>query len=428
PPLTSLRTGVPMGLEWIVSKCLAKDPNERYQACADLIVDLRSGGWILVYGRRKTGKTFLVSRFLDHDSYYFVKRDRTVILNNDWKMINMETMLELMKRDLHDEKTVVIDEFHRLGSDFLDLLHSLEMRGKLVLISSTLHLSREIISGSSPLLGKVSELKVPIISYLTLLRGDPGKGKKYYEMQAFRQEPLVIALGYRNPVDAVKGSILTVPALIGEIFSEEDRKLSSTYEGILRSVAVGRSTSGEIASYLFSRKIIKKDDPSLVQQYILNLLDIGILKRTQVFNRNRYVYNHTSPMAWAFYSLDERYNISDRDLSSIELGRLLEEILPRIMETVIRTSISERTGTIDFVDHSPHDEIDGFFVRFRKPVAVMEVKWKVKIGRREASRIREKLMSHDADRRILIVPDRKMIEIEGVEVLEPSDILDLEIQ
>jgi hypothetical protein len=42
PPLTSLRTGVPMGLEWIVSKCLAKDPNERYQACADLIVDLKT--------------------------------------------------------------------------------------------------------------------------------------------------------------------------------------------------------------------------------------------------------------------------------------------------------------------------------------------------------------------------------------------------
>ena len=41
-PLTAVRTGVPMGLEWIVSKLLAKDPDDRYQSAADLLVDLRT--------------------------------------------------------------------------------------------------------------------------------------------------------------------------------------------------------------------------------------------------------------------------------------------------------------------------------------------------------------------------------------------------
>ncbi len=41
-PLTAVRTGVPMGLEWIVNKCLAKSPEDRYQSAADLIVDLRN--------------------------------------------------------------------------------------------------------------------------------------------------------------------------------------------------------------------------------------------------------------------------------------------------------------------------------------------------------------------------------------------------
>ncbi|HUF11259.1 MAG TPA: serine/threonine-protein kinase, partial [Rhodothermales bacterium] len=41
-PLTAVRTGVPMGLEWIVSKLLAKDPEDRYQSAADLLVDLRN--------------------------------------------------------------------------------------------------------------------------------------------------------------------------------------------------------------------------------------------------------------------------------------------------------------------------------------------------------------------------------------------------
>jgi hypothetical protein len=160
----------------------------------------------------------------------------------------------------------------------------------------------------------------------------------------------------------------------------------------------------------------------------MNLIDIGILKRIKVFNKNRFIYLHSSPLAWAYFSLDERYNISDRDLSRSELGRLIDEILPKIMENIIRTSIAERTGSIEFVDHNPHDEIDGILVKFKKPVAVMEVKWKKKINKDEADRIRKKLLSYDVKRRFLIVPDRTMITIKGVKVLEPADILDIELR
>ncbi len=391
-----------------------------------LAEDINSGRWVLVYGRRKTGKTFIVSNFIKHDSFYFIKRDRTVISKKDWRTINYDTMMELMRRDLSEGKTVVIDEFHRLEKGFLDVLHSMDIEGKLILISSTLHLSKELISSSSPLLGKVSEVKVPLISYQNLLKGLDGHGKKYYEIQAFRKEPLVLALGCKDPIEAIRGSILTVPALIGEIFSEEDRKLSNTYEGVLRSVSVGKQSSGEIASYLFSRKIIRKDDPSHIQPYLANLIDLGILNRVKIWNKKRYVYRHISPLVWGFYSLDERYNISDRDLSGEDLRPLVEELIPHIMEEVLRKAISERTGTIEFIDHSPQGEIDGIFVRFNKMVAVIEVKWKNRIRKDEAIRIKEKLYSHDVDRRILIVPDRKMIKIEGIEVLEPSDILDIE--
>jgi Tol biopolymer transport system component/predicted Ser/Thr protein kinase len=41
-PVTALRAGLPMELEWIVGKCLAKAPEERYQHAEDLLVDLRS--------------------------------------------------------------------------------------------------------------------------------------------------------------------------------------------------------------------------------------------------------------------------------------------------------------------------------------------------------------------------------------------------
>jgi len=39
-PLTGIRAGVPMDLEFIVSKCLAKDAGQRYQSAKDLIIDL----------------------------------------------------------------------------------------------------------------------------------------------------------------------------------------------------------------------------------------------------------------------------------------------------------------------------------------------------------------------------------------------------
>jgi serine/threonine protein kinase/tetratricopeptide (TPR) repeat protein len=40
-PPTALRTGVPMELERIITKCLAKNPNERYQDLTDMLVDLK---------------------------------------------------------------------------------------------------------------------------------------------------------------------------------------------------------------------------------------------------------------------------------------------------------------------------------------------------------------------------------------------------
>jgi len=56
-PLTAIRTGVPMGLEWIVSKLLAKNAEDRYQSAKDLIVDLRTVDLTQVGMSRTTSTT-----------------------------------------------------------------------------------------------------------------------------------------------------------------------------------------------------------------------------------------------------------------------------------------------------------------------------------------------------------------------------------
>ena len=88
--------------------------------------------WILVYGRRKTGKTFLINNFIKYNEYFFVKTDRG-ILDKENKQISYEAFIELMKKALDRNEIVVVDEFHRLERGFFDLLHSMKKNGKLAL-------------------------------------------------------------------------------------------------------------------------------------------------------------------------------------------------------------------------------------------------------------------------------------------------------
>jgi serine/threonine protein kinase len=55
-PVTALRAGLPMELEWIIGKALAKDREERYQHAEDLLVDLRS-----LRKKLASGKTSIVN-------------------------------------------------------------------------------------------------------------------------------------------------------------------------------------------------------------------------------------------------------------------------------------------------------------------------------------------------------------------------------
>ena len=60
--------------------------------------------WLLIYGRRKTGKTFLIRHFLKYNEYFFVKRDRTIIVESTGNSISYETLKELLDRMLKENK------------------------------------------------------------------------------------------------------------------------------------------------------------------------------------------------------------------------------------------------------------------------------------------------------------------------------------
>ena len=56
-PLTGVRTGVPVELEWLVDKCLAKNAVERYQSAGELLVDLAAQRKKIESGKSAVVKT-----------------------------------------------------------------------------------------------------------------------------------------------------------------------------------------------------------------------------------------------------------------------------------------------------------------------------------------------------------------------------------
>ena len=54
-PMTALRTGVPMALEWLAGKCMAKDREQRYQHTDEIIVDLQNQS-----DKLKSGKSTII--------------------------------------------------------------------------------------------------------------------------------------------------------------------------------------------------------------------------------------------------------------------------------------------------------------------------------------------------------------------------------
>lgn len=390
----------------------------------------RAGKWTLVYGRRKTGKSFFVRHFIPWDRYFFVGRGGEVLEGDE--QLPYDAFLHVALEGLKNGKTVVIDEIQRLPAQFHDRLHALGVTGELIAVSSTLWMAQKLLSKQSPLLGLFSEFKMGLIderdvlSHLSLHIKDP---KRLVELATYLREPWLLPFWEKGGEDCLLSMAadtkMTVPALIGEIFSEEQRQLSAVYEGILRAVADGKRVSGEIASSLFSRKVIGADNPSLVHPYLHTLHRLGILEKTPVFGKNRYTYAQVSPVLDLYYYLDEKYGFTERELPDPQIGRILQEKMPLHVEQFFGNLLSKLLG-LGKTSLSGRDyEIDIALTDFKRLKVVGEVKWKHRLSKADIQRVEEVLGKFDC-RRILIVPERSALPSEptNIEVWDLAAILE----
>ncbi len=153
-----------------------------------------------------------------------------------------------------------------MPEDFLDYLHYLGTSGELTLISSMLWSINQFFEPNSPLLGLFSEFRFSLVDErdLILSLNERLNNSELIEASAYLKEPwLVNSYSYQKPVRNFLTNIfyeskLTVPRLLGEVFREEDRRLSNVYEGIMRAVSDGKNKTTEMADVLYSRRIIPK--------------------------------------------------------------------------------------------------------------------------------------------------------------------------
>ncbi len=389
----------------------------------------RTGAWTFVYGRRKTGKSFFVKNFTKWDKYYYIGRAGEIFESQS--KIDYDTFAREVINKLKEGDSIVIDEIQRLPEEFYDRLHNLGVQGNLTAISSTLWAAKRLIGMKSSLLGLFSEFKMNMIDERDILRNLSKRiknCKELIEIATYLREPWLIPLwekvGKKVLFSMATNSKMSVPALIGEIFSEEEKQLSSVYEAILKAVSDGKRISGEITKYVYALKRIPAQNPSFVHPYLNSLNKLGVLEKTKIFGKNKYVYTHTSPVMDLYYYMNEKYGFSERDLPENQIKDILKKKVPYHVEQFFKNLLSKIFGLGKEIISEKDYEIDIALTKFKKLKVVCEVKWKKRIDKYEIKRI-EEVLNRFKCKKIMIVPEKKNLERapKGIKLLDVKDIL-----
>ncbi|MEM2282461.1 MAG: hypothetical protein QXH26_02795 [Candidatus Hadarchaeales archaeon] len=340
-------------------------------------------GWLLVFGRRKVGKTFLVKNTLRWDVYFSVRRDLAIITEGkDVRPFeNLSGFYVEVKRLLQEGKTVVVDEFQRLPESFLDEVASVHPRGRLILLGSSFRVVHKVFGPGSPLLGLVSEKKLSLVlpsdAFLFMCERLPPE--RALLLAPYIRDPWTVEhLGAGDPLrviyEVLRGAKHSIPALVGEIFTEEERQLTNTYEAILRLIGSGRWRTNDIASTLYGRGLLKQADPRAVAPYLSHMEEMDLIESVQIYRSRANYLRLKSPIMEAFYYLADRYGFEEADVSFGEVKPTLEKLVNMHAQDFVGQLLAELKEGTRMYYFTPDQEVD-FVVAVRgRPQLVGEVK------------------------------------------------------
>jgi AAA+ ATPase superfamily predicted ATPase len=391
----------------------------------------KSTGWLLIYGRRKVGKTFLVKRAAKWDAYLTVRRDG-VIVSEGVSPKRIETfpmLLDIVKKMLEEGKTVVVDEFQRLPEVFLDEVATIHPSGRLFLVGSSMRIVERVVGKGSPLLGLAAEKKIGLISPADSLvyTTSQMQAERAAELASYLVDPWILPhLHGASTIEVVynvlRSARLAIPALVGEVFSEDERQLTRVYDAILRAVGAGQWRTREIASSLYSRRVIDSADVSKILPYLRNMMEMDLVEAVPTYGQKEHYHHLKSPIMEAFYYLADRYAFDETDVALGEVRPTLEKICNLHLQNFVAKLFAELRGGRQAFYLTPSQEIDFVITVRRKPVLVGEVKWG-KVSSADVDKFIDTTAAFPDAERVFVC--RKKLEHEKAKILTPPDLVKL---
>ena len=287
--------------------------------CSYLAKRSREQSWVLVYGRRKTGKTWLLRNCVNWGLYATVTHSGECIVEEraSRRSIGLRECLSMATQWLRRQgESIVIDEFQRVPEKYWDLLAiaAQEAERSLILCGSSLGIARRIFDERSPLLGFFEAFRVDLASIADTIASLHGQGLGAREAVLWSiivRDPWVLlhikpqGEPWKLLAERAAGLVPAAKGLIGEVFSEEDRQLSRVYEAVLQLLAQGYWRAADIAAKLYEAGLSTSPQPGVATGVLRVLEEVGLVERIPLWRtrRARVYYRHRSSLVSLLYSI-----------------------------------------------------------------------------------------------------------------------------
>jgi len=395
-------------------------------------------GWILVYGRRKTGKTFLLRRVFNGAHYFVITRSGYVVSGDEGgaSYLSVEDAVRQAGALLKKGETVVLDEFQRLPGKFWEALALHHPNGKLIASGSSLGVLKKVFDRRSPLLGLFTPFKLDLISYSDAILSLKSVCRSLREALLWGliiRDPWVIPMVSldEDVVSEVCGKayalLASASGLVGEVFEEEERSLTRVYDAVLRLTGGGMWKPAEISGALTSNELISGGLPT-VTGLLERLTGMGLLEKIILWKTrgSRYYFKHRSPLLSVIYYIDQKHNITEGVYRTIDRSQFLS-VIGREFQFSLGEMLAEYLGGRRGYAILPNGrgDIDIIILdsKGKKPI----IGYEVKIGeleKQEAEKAVEKIHSHGIPKAGLISANTRPPSVPGsYEELGPEELV-----
>ncbi|MCD6244220.1 MAG: ATP-binding protein [Candidatus Korarchaeota archaeon] len=386
----------------------------------------RRKGWLLLYGRRKVGKSFLLRRLTKWDVYATITRSRAALVDGELRPV--EEAIRLVVKVLSSGGKAVIDEFQRLNDAHWERLAEVHPSGRLFLAGSSLGIVRKVFDRRSPLLGLVEPFRLDIISYSDMLANLRPKDREGFIWATLMRDPWVIPLAsdedpVRFLVDRSFGLFMSAQGLVGEVFSEEERVLTSLYDSILLLMGEGVWSAREMAGILSSRGLLS-GGTAAVTGILSRLESMGLAMKIPLWKsgRAKYLYRHRSPLLSVLYYMEAKFGVSDG--YPPEEGAV-RSILGREVQLSVGEMLARREGARLAYHVSPASDVDAVLLKRKRVIAGYEIKLGP-ISREEAEKAVRRMRELGVPYTGLVSLTERPPDV-GDESLGPDDLVELSI-